>query len=268
MSTLLPPLPDHASGVLCTRTDGIDRTNPDFMRGKIQALMNTPEFYESGWSVQGRAYAIPKLFSTHSNVELVKPDGKTVGGLDTQQIDRKTGAIKGYFPGGDFAAPVLDDCKEGDSVAIPKQLQGQETIKSGTGPEALLEFARQTERARMNSDRNYNYAPINPEASKHEANSNSFARSLAKLGGIDLDPTFNRYSTLGAPGLGVDLTQRAYPKSAYDGMTPDEFVKNPKMLERFYDDLKQLHPLTQQRRAIEFGRQATPAPASPEPVRP
>lgn len=267
MAGPLPPLPDHASGVLCTRVDNINRTNTDFMREKIQTLIAQKGFRTDTYRLSSTNFeiGITANLATHANVQLIGPDSQVIAGLDTQHIDRKTGEILNYFPGGNFAAPVLDDCPIGDSVAIEGKRVGRIDLVKGTGPEALLAFAKAAERSVFNSERNYDYfGRPDPTPIQNQANSNAFARSQGKIFGMDIGPTFHKQASLSAleifgintdTGMGTDLTTRPYPRSKYEGITAEEFMNNPAHLENLYKDLQQLHPVVQQQRAMNFGQQ-------------
>jgi len=185
--------------------------------------------------------------------------------LDTQQIDREDGAVKGYFPDGEFAAPVLDECIPGNEVVIEDNLRSGTILYAGTGPEALLRFAKASEAAVHLSKQNLNYKVL-PDEGQNEANSNTLARAYAEASSNE-DPleSMNVYAKnigpFGSPGLEIDLIKEPL-KSRYDGMSGEEFINNPEMVSAFCDDLKELHPISQQLRAIEFGN-AEKAEAKP-----
>ncbi|MGH1375066.1 MAG: hypothetical protein ACRBCK_01855 [Alphaproteobacteria bacterium] len=247
---VLPDLPNHASGVLCTANDGIDRTNKDFMREKVEAIIETGKIYEDGWVLTSRAYGIYGV-AGHNNLEIWGPDGKFAA-LETQQIRRDTGEVAGYVPTGGYAAPVIDDCVLGDTVAIEENLKGETIIFSGQGTEALLKFARAAEQAVRNVHHDYDYR-LTPDAGEGEANSNSFARSFAKALGHDIYPSVNEYADfiLGNPGIDVDLLGSEPLPSFYDKIeSSTDIIHKPNMYENFLSDLKELHPVTQQERAL------------------
>ncbi len=254
----LPALPDHASGIQCFAFDGFDRTNPDFMRGKIQNLIRQPDFNNPGFRLVSGAYSIPYMASTHTNIEMLDSRGQMFATLDTQQIDRGTGEIKGYFPDGERAAPVLDDCMKGNSVVLDDTRQGRQVLTEGTGPEVLLAFAKSAERAHWNSDRDMNYHAVSLGRSGG-VNSNGLTRDHAKGVGVDLNSSFKKYSTFGAPGIDNDISAGHKGRTSfYEGVSPDQFMRNPRYLEHLYNDLKELHPITQQERAIEAGQKSVP----------
>lgn len=270
----LPPLPSHASGVECTAVDGIDRTDPDFMRKKLDAVIKSGEINQPGWKVEAHAYKIPYMVSTHSNIEIIKPNGDMFASLDTQNIDRTNGSIGGYFPG-KYAAPVIDDCQLGNSVVNKDNFQSRKLLMEGTGNEALVGFARVTERAAGYSHQNFEYSWRSGMkiGSNETVNSNSYARALAKtdLGekghGVDIAPEFNKLSFLGAPGLGIDLAAdpKRTPKGSFYDTLPStkDFTNSPKYVERFLADMKELHPIMQQHHAIDLGRQQQTQPVAP-----
>lgn len=260
----LPPLPDHASGIQCSAADGIDRTNTDFMRGKIQKLIQQPDFNESGFQLAAGAYSIPWMASTHSNIEMLDRKGEMFASLDTQQIDRKTGKIMGYFPDGERATPVQDDCMKGNIVVLDDNRQDRQILATGTGPEVLLAFAKSTERARWNADRDMDYHVVSFGRSGG-VNSNGLARDHARPHGIDLKETFDKHSMLGAPGIGTDISAGHKGRTSfYEGVSPDQFMKDPRYLEHLYNDLQEIHPVRQQERAIEAGKRQTSAQISLE----
>ena len=264
----LPPLKKDASGILCSKEDGIDRRDPDFMREKLQAVIDSGEIYEDGWKVVSSVYSVYGA-GGHTDLEIIKPDGTMFASLDTQQIDRATGELKGYFSfaddtplfNGGLSAPVIDECKPGNKIVLPKNKEGGIRIFKGEGTEAMRRFAKAVEANVALAKKNLDYE-IWPDQGKGEACSNTFARaSVEAAAGGDLyakmrisadDVGIGR-----SPGLNVDLIEEGW-KSRYDGMTGEEFINNPAMVKIFCDDMKELHPISQQIRALNFGTDSTP----------
>lgn len=256
----LPPLPSHASGVECTVDDGIDRSNRDFMREKIDEIIESGEIFDDGWKVAARGYKIPYMFSGHNNLEIIRPDGQMFASLDTQQIHRETGEIKGYFPDGEYAAPVVDDCMKGNTVVMPENLEGQTVVFEGKGAQAFLVFAKAAESANGLAKADYSYK-VFPDQHEREANSNSFARSFVEVAaGRDIYTDMLKYAEnplFGSPGLDVDLI-REIPESRYAKIEdPDDLLLNEDYYSSFLSDLRALHPISQQERAMQFYRQPT-----------
>lgn len=272
----LPPLKSDASGCECSKEDGIDREDRDFMRGRVQGIIESGEIDEKGWLVRTSAYEINMgvvgtALAGHNNLEIIKPDETIFATLDTQQINREDGAVKGYFPDGEYAAPVLDECIPGNKVVLDKNLGSGEILYVGSGPEAVLRFAKAAEVAVHFSKQNMNYKVL-PDEGQNEANSNSYGRAFAEAAaGFDPINKMAKYADeiglAGSPGLHVDLIKEPL-KSRYNGMSGEEFINNPEMIEKFCDDLKDLHPISQQLRAIEFGKNEAVSEAAATQMKP
>ena len=272
-SRLLPELPSHASGVECNPGDGFNRLDKDFMRAKLSSVIQSGEIFQDGWTLVSRAYKIPYMLASHNNLELIAPDGRMFASLDTQQIERGTGAIKGYFPDGQYAAPVLDDCTKGNTVVLKENLLGETVIVQGRGTNALLGFARAAQIANESlSAGNLNYR-VFPDTGQREANSNTLARSFAEVSGArDIYQEIVRYAAsplLGSPGLDVDLIpDKNQPKTRYDQVSQsDMVVLNQGLFEGFLSDMKALHPVAQQERALQMGTQPPAEPLSHAPAK-
>lgn len=253
-------LPDHASGIQCYAQDGIDRTDTDFMRRKIDAVIESGEIYGDGWSVVTRGYQIPYLQGGHHNLELLKPDKMMLASLETQQINRDTAEIKSYYPDGHYAAPVVDDCMEGNSVVLEDKsnMLGETVVFEGTGTQALLVFARAAQAANLIATQNYDYR-VFPDAGENEANSNGYGRAFAETAsGRDPYQDMKAYGDqplAGSPGLNIDIIKEAI-SNRYEGIenNPDMIVQDRTLYNLFLDDLEALHPVSQQEKALEHGK--------------
>ena len=260
--TALPPLPDYASGIHCklgddkVPGDGLDRTDRNFMQKKLQGVIDNGDIFQDGWKITVRSYTTG-VFFRHNNFEILMPDGKAFATLDTLQIDGN-GKEMGYAPLGDRATPVLDDCKLGNTAVLEdnKSVKQQILLASGTGTQMLVWFSRASEVALENGKRNYRYQ-LFPDDNNREANSNSFARSLAKeVFNIDIYPR----KTGIAPGMDIDLTKTPYATSFFNGINPFDvedskrIVIDSKYLNKVLSDMKALHPLSQQEESLRLGK--------------
>ncbi|MCB1650423.1 MAG: hypothetical protein KDI46_00045 [Alphaproteobacteria bacterium] len=268
----LPELPKHASGITCTlgdpehgvEADHIDRENPDFMREKLDAVIKDQSIFEEGWRLESRGYSTMGR-GGHHNLVLLDPEGNIFASLDTQQAWRTKGLfhdpgeLGGYWPDGGMAAPVVDDCTAGNNVVYDHNHIGHIDVgEPGRGTQKLLEFAKAAEAGRIVSERNPVY-DLSPDDSGREMNSNTLARLYAYAasdGQVDIYPTASNYDHLRwDPGMDVAPSKFMPEESFYDQIRdPDQIVLSKEVYDHMLQDFEALHPITQQKRAIEFGK--------------